>query len=40
MLANGMNTIVPSTEFRIDHIWVYQTNRYIDYPALEIFNYF
>ena len=27
MLANGLNEIFPAAVYRIDHIWVYQTNR-------------
>ena len=40
MLTTGLNEIFPAADYRIDYIWVYRTNRYLDYPALEAFNYY
>ena len=40
MVANGLGGPFPAEEFQLNTVWVHQTNRYLDYPQLEVFNFF
>ena len=38
-IAAGVELFFPAGHYMVTHIWVHQTNRYVDYPALERFNF-
>ena len=38
LLATGLSRTFPTEDFRINTIFVWQTNRYVDYPLLEAYN--
>ena len=39
LLANGLSNTFHTEDFRINTIFAWQTNRYIDYPQLEVYNF-
>ena len=39
MVATGLDVMFPTVLYRINRVWVHQTCRIINYPALERFNF-
>ena len=40
MAAGYLGTFFAAEDFQLNRVWVHQTNRYLDYPQLEAFNFF